>query len=370
VDLGELVGRVAPILGFLVCITVVAEVSDDLGVFRMVARGASRLARGSVVALWLLVVLVAVVCTAVLSLDTTAVLLTPVVLSLARQLRLDPAVFAYSAVWLANTASLFLPVSNLTNLLAVSRLAGPRGGYRAMDFAGLLWPAATVSVLVTVLALALVFRRSLRGRYDRPAADPVTDRVLLVLATTVCALLGPAFLVGVDVTLAAAVAAAVLVVACLVRRRSSLTWRLLPWKVVLGVSVLFVLVQLAHDHGLGRVLGLAAGTGHAWPDLLRMTGIGALAANLVDNLPAYLALEPAAADSPLRLAALLVGVNAGPLVTPWASLATILWAARCRAAGVPVSWGRFALRGLVLVPVLLLLSTTALWLAQVRLAAG
>ena len=62
-------------------------------------------------------------------------------------------------------------------------------------------------------------------------------------------------------------------------------------------------------------------------------------------------------------AALLVGVNAGPLVTPWASLATLLWAARCRSAGVEVSWWRFARRGLVLVPVLLVGATTALWLA-------
>ena len=54
--------------------------------------------------------------------DTTAVLVTPVVLALARQLDLDVALFAYTAVWLANTASLFLPVSNLTNLLALSAL--------------------------------------------------------------------------------------------------------------------------------------------------------------------------------------------------------------------------------------------------------
>jgi arsenical pump membrane protein len=66
----------------------------------------------------------------------------------------------------------------------------------------------------------------------------------------------------------------------------------------------------------------------------------------------------------LRLAALLVGVNAGPLITPWASLATLLWAARCGSAGVDVSWGRFALRGVLLVPVLLVTAVTALWLTR------
>ena len=36
--------------------------------------------------------------------------------------------------------------------------------------------------------------------------------------------------------------------------------------------------------------------------------------------------------------ALLVGVNAGPLITPWASLATLLWLQRCRTAGIVVPW--------------------------------
>ncbi|HEY5821100.1 MAG TPA: SLC13 family permease, partial [Propionibacteriaceae bacterium] len=111
----ELVSRVGPILGFLICITIVADLADGIGVFATVARGAARVARGSVLGLWLLVVLVAILATSVLSLDTTAVLLTPVVLALASQLDLDAGLFAFTTVWLANTASLLLPVSNLTN---------------------------------------------------------------------------------------------------------------------------------------------------------------------------------------------------------------------------------------------------------------
>lgn len=358
-DLTGLGLRVGPILGFLVAITVVAELADGLGVFSFLARGTARLARGSVLRLWLLVVVLAVSATAVLSLDTTAVLLTPVVLALAAQLDLDRALFAYTAVWLANTASLFLPVSNLTNLLALSRLPEPE----VLAFAGLTWPAALACVGVTVLALALMSRRSLPGRYVLPPAAPVRHPRLLVLGLVVCLGLGPAFLAGADVTVAAAVGAVVLVVGCACGARHLLRWRLLPWPLVLGVSVLFVVVQLAHDHGLGALLTVAAGRGTGWLDLLRLAGLGALGANALDNLPTYLALEPVAEGSPARLVALLVGVNAGPLVTPWASLATLLWAARCRSAGVSVSWGRFAVRGLVVVPVLLVAATSALWLA-------
>jgi arsenical pump membrane protein len=127
---------------------------------------------------------------------------------------------------------------------------------------------------------------------------------------------------------------------------------------------LFVLVQFAHDHGLGAVLARAAGSGVGWTDLVLLTGIGAVGANVIDNLPAYLALEPTASAIPVRLAALLVGVGAGPLISPWASLATLLWAARCRAADVSVNRRTFAIRGLLLVPVILVLSVSALWFAQ------
>ena len=356
----SLLHRVGPILAFLVCVTIVAELADGLGVFSTLAQGAARLAQGSVLGLWLLIVGVAVTSTAVLSLDTTAVLVTPVVLALARRLGLDVALFAYTAVWLANTASLFLPVSNLTNLLALSALPS----HSVRDFAVLTWPAALTSVLITVLALAVIFRRSLRGRYQRLPAQPAAHRGLLVLGMIVCGALGPALLLGVNVVVASAVAAAILAVGCAIGARSLLTWRLLPWQLVLGVGLLFILVQIAHDHGLGAALGRAAGHGSSGVALAQLCGVGAVGANLVDNLPSYLALEPAADASPLRLAALLVGVNAGPLITPWASPATLLWAARCRSAGVAVSWRRFAARGAVLVPLLLAMSVTSLWLAH------
>lgn len=58
-------------------------------------------------------------------------------------------------------------------------------------------------------------------------------------------------------------------------------------------------------------------------------------------------LEPIAGHDPVALMALLIGVNLGPLVTPWASLAILLWHHRVSALGVSISWGRFALWGLI-----------------------
>lgn len=354
-DLVDLGVRVGPILVFLVAITVVAELADKIGLFAVIARWTAVVGRGSVLGLWLLVVLVATLATAVLSLDTTAVLLTPVVLVLARRLGLSQELFAFTAVWLANTASLILPVSNLTNLLANARLRGA-----GVPFTPLMWAPALAIWVVTVVLLAAVFRRKLAGRYQVPQPFQVADRTLLVVAGVVCAGLGPAFALGVDVTVAALVGAAVLAVACLIRQPRLVGWRLLPWPLVLGVSVLFVLVEVAHAYGLTTLVTALVGHRTGWLDLLRLAGVSAVAANLLNNLPAYLAVEPSALDAPVRMAALLVGVNAGPLITPWASLATLLWAGRCRAAGLQVSWWRFALLGAALVPLCLMAGTAAL----------
>jgi arsenical pump membrane protein len=356
--LDDLVHRVLPVLAFLVAITVVAELSEVAGVFELASQRASRLARGRVWLLWLLVVALSSLATVVLSLDTTAVLLTPVVLALARRLRLSTAAFAMTTVWLANTASLLLPVSNLTNLLSLHRMH--ELGVDVGGFVALTWLPALAAVLVTVAVLAALFGRELVGRYVPAPQFQVRDRVLLVVAATLCLLLGPAFVTGVDVAWPAAAAAAVLVAVFAWRDRAQLRWALVPWRAVVLVAVMFTVVYLLGRLGLSALLTSASGGGEGFWAYLRLSTVGAATSNVLDNLPAYLALEPAAGDSPSRLVALLIGVNCGSLVTLWASLATLLWRERCRAGGVQVSWWRFALRGLAVVPLLLVACSAAL----------
>jgi len=108
-----------------------------------------------------------------------------------------------------------------------------------------------------------------------------------------------------------------------------------PWLLAAGFVAVSVVVEVLHQRGLGDLIATAVPEGIGPGALVALAGAGAFVAN---NLPAYLVLEPVAADAAPRLMALLVGVNAGPLVTPWASLATLLWLQRCRTAGVVVPW--------------------------------
>lgn len=291
--------------------------------------------------LFALVVLLATLTTVVLSLDTTAVLVTPVVLTLAQRLALNPLPFALATVWLANTASLLLPISNLTNLLAVDRL-----GLTPTAYVGRLALPALVAVAVTVTLLAGWQRRSLTGRYDVPAVEPPADRVLFLSTAGACLVLVPLLLLGLPVAVASTASALVAAAAFAWRQRSALRLRLLPWRVVLGVSALFALVAVVGPLGADGLLEKGIG------GPLRTAFVAAAGANVLNNLPAYLAVERVSTHD--QLLPLLLGVNLGPLITPWGSLATLLWSERCRAKGVRISWISYAAAGLVLVPVLLL----------------
>lgn len=345
------VTRALPILGFLVAITVLAELADTAGVFDAAADRCARLAGGSTAALFALVAVLATATTIGMSLDTTAVLLTPVVLALTARLGLAPLPFALLVIWLANTASLLLPISNLTNLLALqhSRMS-------TVEFASRMALPESAAVTVTVVFLAILFRRKLIGRYDVPETSPPADRITFGICVAACLGFVGAVTAGVPPWLAATLAALVALTVFAVRGRKHLRWSLFPWRLVLLTEGLFLLVAALVQHGLGSLLT-------RWADhsALLTTLLAAGAGNLVNNLPAYLAMETSVpAGSSHGLFEILLGTNIGPLVTMWGSLATLLWADRCRARGVRVRPATFAAIGLAGMPLVLLGAWAAL----------
>lgn len=115
--------RIGPLLAFLATVIVLAELAGRAQVFDVVAAWVARAGRGRYPLLFGLCVVFASLTTITLNLDTTAVLLTPVMLALGTRVGIAALPLAMTTVWLANTASLLLPVSNLTNLLAADRVA-------------------------------------------------------------------------------------------------------------------------------------------------------------------------------------------------------------------------------------------------------
>jgi arsenical pump membrane protein len=189
--------------------------------------------------------------------------------------------------------------------------------------------------------------------------------MLLLLAASVVVLIGPAVVLGVPAWVVALVAALVLVAGFAVRRphvvRLSRLVRLVPWSVLLFAVGLFVVVELVVEHSSG-LLGSALGAGDSLSSLARLAGQSLGLANLTNNLPAYLVVEPFA-ESTDRLVTALVAVNVGPMLLAWGSLANLLWLRACRSRGLDISLLRFGLEGLLVVPLAVAAGVVVVWLS-------
>ncbi|MFF7211021.1 SLC13 family permease [Streptomyces sp. NPDC008238] len=357
----EEAARLGPVIGFLAAVLVLARLCDEEGLFRVGGAWMARVAAGRPRRLLGAVFALASMVTAVLSLDATVVLLTPVVFATAARLGVRPKPHVYACTHLSNTASLLLPVSNLTNLLAFTA-----SGLGFTRFAALM----LLPWLVAIAVEYLVFRRWFRG--DLAAAVPVPDGAgtpplpVFALVTVVCTLAGfvvtPAL--GVDPAWAAAAGALVLAVRAVARRRMTV-------RAVAGaagvpflafVLALGVVVRAVVDNGLADALGRIVPEGTGLAALLGVAALAAVLANLINNLPAVLVLLPLTAPAgPGAVLAVLLGVNIGPNLTYAGSLATLLWRRIVHQHEHDVDLKEFTVLGLLTVPAALGLAVVALW---------
>ncbi|MEP7179222.1 MAG: SLC13 family permease [Pseudonocardiales bacterium] len=352
--------EIGPTVGFLAAILVFGHLCAEAGVFDYLGSLAARASHGSAPRLLALVVAIAAAVTAVLTLDATVVLLTPVVLTTAVRLGVAARPHAYACTRLANSASLLLPVSNLTNLLAFTA-----SGLSFGRFAGLMVLPWLVACAAEWLGLRLFFRRDLADSIAAPAQDgpPAPRFAMTVLAVTVAGFVitstfhvAPAW---------AALAGCGALLAPRVARRDAHPVRLLgeasPGFCVF-VLALAVIVDAVTRHGLAAELGHLVPSGTQLPALLLLAGLAAVLANLVNNLPATLALIPLVAGSPAAVLAVLIGVNIGPNLTYAGSLATLLWRRLLPERERPRA-AEFHAFGALTVPTVLVLSTVSLWAA-------
>jgi arsenical pump membrane protein len=351
---------IAPTVAFLVVVLLLSHLADREGLFTWAAAMTARRAGNSAPALLARVVVLSAVVTAVLSLDATVVLLTPVVVATAAHMRVSPLPHAYAAGHLANSASLLLPVSNLTNLLAFAAT-----GLSFLHFAGLMLAPWLVAVAVEFAVLRWLFRAQLaKPAGERVTTVPPLPTVAVVVVSLVVVGFGVASLVGVSPVWPAVLGVLVLAVRQLVRRTARITDLVqaadLPF--ALFVLALAVVVLAVLRNGVEAFLQAVLPDGDALLPLLAVAAVSAALANLLNNLPATLALLPVAAvGGPAPVLAMLIGVNVGPNLTYVGSLANLLWR-RVLGREAPTSAQHSAV-GLATVPLTLVASTTALWAA-------
>jgi len=308
-----------PALAFLLAGVPLATLLDKLGFFDAVAVGlVGRDHRPrSVLGLWILAALT----TAVLNLDTTIVLLTPLYFRLARHSGNDPQSLAVIPLFLAGFASSVLPISNLTTLMVAQRFH--------VDSVDVLSHLALPSLAASLVGW-LMYRRRHPTTMRSASTHPPDRRALAIGGAVVAGLLvgfvlGPHF--GVDAWVVALAADVVLMAVV----------RAVPWRDVPTTTAILVA-------GIAAVVALIAPTA-ALSAALQDPGavsVGLLAvasgalANAVNNLPALLVGANATDHMTWGMWAWLLGVNVAAVLLPIGALANLLWLRIMRAEGVPV----------------------------------
>jgi arsenical pump membrane protein len=369
-EAAETAGKGKDAVLMLVALLCLSAVVGQSGFFEWAAIACVRLAGDDSRALFRNTFLLGALVTAALSLDTTAVMLTPIVIGFARRLDLPRRPYIIACAVVANCASLALPVSNLTNLLFVSAFHLP--------FTAFVLRMIGPQLVVLALTYAILrgwFRGEIVRRVDLarlPAARSVVAHPGFFRSS--CAVLGSVCVgyfvapaLGVPVYLVAFAATLVLWICGAVQAGLGLAWlREIPWGAAVLALGLFIVVRGLENLGLvaplaGRVEWLA-GRSLCWTAPL-VAATTAAASNGINNLPAALlarsVLEQAHAPTGLILAS-LIGADVGPNVTIVGSLATVLVLAVARGKGERIATGDLFRVGMMLTPAVLLAGALAL----------
>jgi len=347
---------------FFLGMMTVAALADQAGVFDRLAYLAARWSRRRVIVLYIAVYLLGAAISIGFANDSAALVLTPIVYALVLRLRIDPLPFVFATTFVADTASLLLPVSNPLNVIVADGFHLTLTAYLSR-----LWLPALLVIAINLGVFLIMFRRSLRGQFAEASEPPVTPGTWSALGILLC--LAVAYL------LASARGFPLGIVACgggvilgidRLRLRKLDPARLVQevsWPIFGFIGGMLLVVQALHDSGITSQFGSTlASLGSGSPlAAITVTMVGAaLGSNVINNLPMGLVMVstvhavhvPAAIRADMVYGT-IVGCDLGPNLTHLGSLATFLWLFFLRRKGLNVStWDYFKI-GVVVTPLLL-----------------
>jgi arsenical pump membrane protein len=138
-----------------------------------------------------------------------------------------------------------------------------------------------------------------------------------------------------------------------------------PWQVVWFSIGLYIVVYGLKNAGLTDYLTIVLKDLSLRGDTIAVVGTGFIAAFLsaiMNNMPTIMIMDIAMHDigNQAMIYANIVGCNLGPKMTPFGSLATLLWLHVLAKKGVKISFAQYSKFGLIITPPVLLLVLLAI----------
>lgn len=347
---------------------ILSMVLDEIGFFEWCAIHMAKLSHGNGHLMFVYSLLLGSFVSALFANDGAVLILTPILLAKMRILQLNTktiVAFLLAAGFIVDSASLPFVFSNLTNIVTAN--------YFKIGFAEYIATMAfpyVVSTLASIVVLWLVVRKDIplhvKTHLLKDPNSVLKNKTLFRFSWFFLAVLLGGYFIGDRYHLPVSVFAlggALLFLAIASMMKSAHASTIIttaPWQVVWFSIGLYIVVYGLKNAGLTDYLTSILKILHAQGDTIAIVGTGFIAAILsavMNNMPTVMIMDIALSDIPHSALAYanIIGCNLGPKMTPFGSLATLLWLHVLSQKGIKISFLEYSKFGLIVTPPILLI---------------